>query len=204
MRIVLVASLFMLSSLTTVAQITTEDISKAFNGIQDGRESGVDCSDNIQGYQPCNGNASITFNTKKYSTGVVRVQNNTSGNATRNQENSLSLNCYFFSGTAQKGIVLNLGPFVYYSMNPMKTKLKARSIKDYPVAGMKLVSPSASLAYLATGTSVGFDKIDKSTFFEITQVDKVERLISGNFLIKGVTDDGTPVDITGTFEKVSY
>lgn len=194
----------MFFSLTTIAQmITPEEQVKAYNGIQDGRESGTDCGD-ILGFQPCNGNVTIVFNTKKYSTGLIRIANNTSGNATRDQQNSLSLFCYFYTGAPNKGIVLNLGPFIYYSMKPMKTKLKPRSIKEYSIANIKIVSPSVNLTYLATQTSVAFDKFDKSTFFEITQVDNVERFISGNFLIKGVTDDGTPVNITGTFEKVSY
>jgi hypothetical protein len=193
-------------AITSFGQITQDDIDKATNGIQDGKEKGIDCGDVYGLLQSCNGNVSIDFNTKKYSTGVIYVINNGKKEATVENENSFTLTFKFFKGSPTKYMSLTLGPFIYYSMNPMKTKLKTKSIKQDALFNIKYISPSVNLLYVNGGaiSEVEFDRLDKTTFFEITQVDKVERLMSGKFYIKGVTNDGTPVDMTGTFDNVSY
>ena len=198
---------FTLISISCYAQTTLDDINKLYNGLKDGRESGVDCISN------CNGNSCITFNGKNYCTGVIlSASTNDKIYATENSEQShLNLNFRFFQGDQTKWINISFYPIDYFKMLPQKVKLKIKAEEDYPLLNMKTLAPSFGISIYKGGgniTTLTMRKFKKKTnegaYIEIVNVNNIERLINGKFEIIGETIDGTPVNINGTFENVSY
>lgn len=205
-KIILV--LFIFPSISCLAQqITGDDIDKLYNGIKDGRETGVDCIGSS-----CNGNSCIAFNGKNYCTGVIRlITTNDKIYATENSnESHLILDFDFYMGDAAQKIEIGFGTIDYFKMQPQKVKLEISSEKNYPLLNMKILSPSFSISIYKGSNEAKLimrkfkKKTNEGAYIEIINVNNIERIISGKFEIIGETIDGTPVNINGTFENVSY
>lgn len=190
------------------------------NGIKDGKEIGVDC-----GFPciPCNGEAEIIYNNKKLKTGKILVENSMLKNLTgrviekdRINYNFLSFMFSFKNNGTKTSIFINLKYIRFDKMQPKNIYLTGGTDRDFqyadlpPLAG-EMYNVHENLVFLTllkSGGSVSKIKLEdkrKSRYvLEIKQVNSIERFISGNLILYGTTNDGTPIDIIGTFNNVSY
>jgi hypothetical protein len=200
--------LFILPSISSTAQqVTMEDLEVMYNGIKDGKETQVDC---IGSY--CKGNSCMTFNGKNYCTGAI-LSNSTNDQlyASENKNlNHLSLSFTFYRGNVLDNIAISFFPIDHFKMEPKKVKLKVVGEEVNQILKMKSLAPSFLITTMS-GQNINILKLrefkkktNEGAYIEIINVNNIERLISGKFEIIGETIDGTPVDIKGTFENVTY
>ena len=217
-KVLLVAFLFFSNYLTYGQSKVVGSTPDCYNGVQDGSELGVDCGG---GCIPCNGEAQITYNNRTLKTGKIGVQNSMLKNQTgriveKDRKNYTFLNFQFSyenNGTkSDLSIILNYLRFE--QIKPKKFYLTGGTDKDIEMIGFP---PSSSfyhtenfvfLTLLKNRANLSTIKLKDSRksayILEITEVNALERFISGNITLQGVSSDGTPIDITGTFKNVSY
>ena len=64
---------------------------------------------------------------------------------------------------------------------------------------------SENFVYLTNGEGIPIKLKNIGRYkLEITKSNNMERTMSGNINLKGKTTDGTPIDITGFFNEISY
>jgi hypothetical protein len=191
---------------------TSEDQLRCYNGIKDSLELGVDCGANCE---PCNGEVQIVYNTKEYKSGkiyfVSEVTENLSGRAI--EKNRIKyFDLHFPFSYIKNGVPAGFGIYLRSlrlgKIEPKKIILTGGNDKDFehisytPKMRAMLGGFSENIVFLSVGQLK--DKGKYRYVFEITKVDNLERIMSGKIELLGMTTDGTPVDIKGTFENVSY
>ena len=220
-KVLLVAFLFFSNYLTYGQSQVVGSAPDCYNGIQDGNELGVDCGG--FGCIPCNGEAQITYNNRTLKTGKISVENSMEENLTRRVVEKDRINYTFLtfpfsyeSNGVKTELSINLKYMRFEKIKPKKFYLTGGTDKDIEMAysstgvgaWFSLSENFVFLTLVKNRSNVSTIKLKdkgKSTYIlEITEVNALERFISGNITLQGVSSDGTPIDITGTFKNVSY
>ena len=202
------------------SQQLNDSPSNCNNGIKDGNEDGVDCGPTCI---PCNGEAVVTYNSRVLKSGKIIVSNsmlkNLSGRIFEKDRINYTF-LYFPFSYESNGANIQLGIGFKYirfdKMEPQKVYLTGGTDRDFEWADAspeqgEMMQVHENFVFLdITKNEFNVSKLKlrdkgKSRYIiEITKVNNIERLISGNISLYGVTADGTPIDILGTFNNVSY
>lgn len=220
MKKIKLLTLLVTTTFLSYGQTNTDNSDNCFNGIKDGTETGVDCGGICD---PCNGEAQIIYNNKELKTGKIIVSNSMLKNLTGKiiEKDRINYSFLYFpfsymNKNEKVELALNFKYIRFGKMEPKKIYLTGGTDRDMewvkasPEQGAMLYVHE-NFVFLTITKGVSNESIiklkDKSKYnyiLEITNVNNIERYMSGKIILTGATADGTPIDIIGTFENVSY
>jgi hypothetical protein len=217
MKPFLLFSFLLIFSTASYCQSPANELNTCNNGVKDSNETGVDCG-GLCG--TCNGEAKIKFNNNEYTTGHIYITSETVENQTgllmqkdKIKYTDMILFFYYVKNGVSKNFMLNFVNVRFSKIEPKTIWFTGGSDRDMECVNYTLVQRgmvggcSENVVYLNFnyGGPVKLKNRGKYTYkFEITKVDPLERVMSGNIIVFGETTDGTPVDIKGTLENVNY
>jgi hypothetical protein len=206
--------------ISTKYVVYSQDFEKQFmcyNGIKDSLENGVDCGPMCG---PCNGEVQIIFNGKEYKTGKTVIATQISENSTGRiiEKNRIKYTDLYIPFTYLKN--REIKRFAIYfrtlrlgKMEPKIIYLTGGNDKDFENINTSFAGRGMTGGLSENIVFVGFpngsfgqlkNKGKYKYVLEITKVDNLERVISGNIEILGMTTDGSPVEIKGAFNEISF
>ncbi len=190
---------------------------KCDNGIKDSLELGVDCGPECGS---CNGEAQIIYNNKEYKTGRIYVQSTTTSNQTglfiqknRIVYTSIGFSFSYIRNGMPKNIGISFMSLRLGKIKPQKIYLTGGTDKDFEYINFTQEQRgmigyfSENFVCLSLGQGIPIRLKNKNKYnyiLEITKVDNLERVMSGKIVLLGMTTDGTPIDITGSFNDISF
>ncbi len=201
----LLSSFFMITTslnAQTEVEAWVQKSAQTHNGIQDADENGVDCYKvPTPGYNKCNGLLDIDLNGTQYKISLNQVISQPLGTNKRASILMLMSNTYN-DGTMQSGFGLT---FTLYC-NPLKEDVYILKKDPQAVlggAGLKHGIFTMNIDFKHSGVVIEIKKI-KHGEFNITAIDRINRIISGEVDIDAMTVDQTPIKLKGTFNNIGY